>query len=106
MGNLRCSFCTNSQMDGYKIIAGPGVYICSECVQNCADILNINATKDVDADIYEEVPKVEPRVVVEFTGSWRGDLSPLDTHINNLKQYTGKNIGVKQVRKCSTKRGA
>ena len=36
---LRCSFCGKHQDQVYKIIAGPGVYICSECVELCAEIL-------------------------------------------------------------------
>jgi len=36
---LRCSFCNKSQLDVAKLIAGPRVYICSECVDICNDIL-------------------------------------------------------------------
>jgi hypothetical protein len=36
---LRCSFCDKSQNDVRKLIAGPAVYICDECVQACADII-------------------------------------------------------------------
>ncbi|GAB4373414.1 MAG: ATP-dependent protease ATP-binding subunit ClpX [Acidobacteriota bacterium] len=38
-GELRCSFCTKSQKDVRKLIAGPNVYICDECVDICLDIL-------------------------------------------------------------------
>ncbi len=37
---LRCSFCTKSQLEVKKLIAGPEVYICDECVQLCADIID------------------------------------------------------------------
>jgi hypothetical protein len=36
---LHCSFCNKSQLDTPKLIAGPRVYICSECVDICNDIL-------------------------------------------------------------------
>jgi len=38
--NLFCSFCGKSQTQVGKLIAGPGVYICDECVRLCSDILN------------------------------------------------------------------
>jgi hypothetical protein len=36
---LRCSFCNKSQRDVKKLIAGPTVYICDECVDICLDII-------------------------------------------------------------------
>ena len=36
---LSCSFCMRPQTQVKKIIAGPGVYICDECVQLCYDII-------------------------------------------------------------------
>jgi hypothetical protein len=39
---LRCSFCSKSQRDVEKLIAGPKVYICCECVDICNDILREN----------------------------------------------------------------
>ena len=44
--NIKCSFCGKSQDNVKKIIAGPGVYICDECVKVCENIL--------ETDIYEE----------------------------------------------------
>lgn len=37
--NLNCSFCGKSQREVRKLIAGPGVYICDECIQLCNDII-------------------------------------------------------------------
>ena len=40
-GEIRCSFCNKSQNQVKKLIAGPaGVYICDECVEICADIVD------------------------------------------------------------------
>src|SRR6185436_7753138 len=36
---LKCSFCNKSQRDVRKLIAGPTVYICDECVDICLDII-------------------------------------------------------------------
>jgi len=36
---LRCSFCGKSQQRVMKLIAGPGVYICDECVDLCNQII-------------------------------------------------------------------
>ena len=41
--NIRCSFCHKTQNQGGKIIAGPGVYICDECIGLCQDILDEEA---------------------------------------------------------------
>ena len=43
---IRCSFCGKSQDEVDRIIAGPGVYICSECVKVCSNI--------VEDDLYED----------------------------------------------------
>jgi ATP-dependent Clp protease ATP-binding subunit ClpX len=39
-GTLRCSFCGKSQKEVKKLIAGPGVYICDECIELCNDIID------------------------------------------------------------------
>src|SRR6266508_1095064 len=38
-GTLKCSFCGKSQNDVRKLIAGPTVYICDECIELCNDII-------------------------------------------------------------------
>ena len=37
---LKCSFCGKSQKQVKKLIAGPGVYICDECIDLCAEIVH------------------------------------------------------------------
>ena len=44
--SVRCSFCGKSQENVKKIVAGPGVYICDECVDLCASI--------IEAEMYED----------------------------------------------------
>ncbi len=44
--NLACSFCGKSQKEVKKLIAGPTVYICDECIELCNDIIAEEATRD------------------------------------------------------------
>ena len=37
--SIRCSFCGMRESQAGRLIAGPGVYICSECVAACSDLL-------------------------------------------------------------------
>ena len=51
---LRCSFCAKPSTEVEKMIAGPGVYICNECVGLCNDILR--AERDSPTEPATEVP--------------------------------------------------
>jgi ATP-dependent Clp protease ATP-binding subunit ClpX len=55
--NLFCSFCGKNQKEVMKLIAGPAVYICNECIQLCSEIIEEESEKD--KDILEEplIPK-------------------------------------------------
>jgi len=50
---LYCSFCSKSQHEVKKLIAGPSVFICDECIALCTDILHGDAPEDA-AHVYEE----------------------------------------------------
>jgi ribosomal protein L37AE/L43A len=43
-GTLRCSFCGKLRTEVERLIAGPGVYICNECVTLCNDIIDEDRT--------------------------------------------------------------
>jgi len=60
---LKCSFCGKSQKQVKKLIAGPGVYICDECIDLCNEIIEeeLSETSDVG---FDELPK--PREIFEF----------------------------------------
>jgi hypothetical protein len=45
---VRCSFCAKPSTDVEKVIAGPGVYICNECIGLCNDILRVEQLKPSD----------------------------------------------------------
>src|SRR3970282_185979 len=44
--DLLCSFCGKSQAEVKKLIAGPTVYICDECIELCNDIIAEEATRE------------------------------------------------------------
>jgi ATP-dependent Clp protease ATP-binding subunit ClpX len=49
---LRCSFCAKPSSDVEKVIAGPGVYICNECVGLCNDILRSEQQQPLESDTH------------------------------------------------------
>jgi ATP-dependent Clp protease ATP-binding subunit ClpX len=57
--HLKCSFCGKSQEQVRKLIAGPGVYICDECVDLCNEILD-EELFDSSAAAPQPVPRTEP----------------------------------------------
>ena len=52
--NIRCSFCGKTQDSVEKIVAGPGVYICNECIQVCSNIIENEYYED-EEDLYTTV---------------------------------------------------
>ena len=53
---LLCSFCGKSQRQVKKLIAGPGVYICDECIDLCNEIIDEELTAPVTFDL-ETLPR-------------------------------------------------
>lgn len=53
---LRCSFCGKNQREVKKLIAGPSVYICDECIQLCNDIIAEEVEKDERLSPSRKVP--------------------------------------------------
>ena len=53
---LKCSFCGKSQKQVKKLIAGPGVYICDECIDLCNEIIEEELADNTEVD-FDEVPK-------------------------------------------------
>jgi len=54
---LRCSFCGKSQNEVKKLIAGPGVYICDECIDLCTDIIEEEKEREESSKAHFTVPK-------------------------------------------------
>ena len=55
-GGLSCSFCHKPQREVDKIIAGPNVYICSECIKLCLDIIRENSQSKPIAWGHQKLP--------------------------------------------------
>jgi hypothetical protein len=47
LGTLCCSFCSKTKDSVAKLVAGPGVYICNECIDLCTQIVGTEATPQV-----------------------------------------------------------
>ena len=86
---LKCSFCGKSQKQVKKLIAGPGVYICDECIDLCNEIIEEELAEADDVKL-DELPK--PREICEFLEQYvigqdtakkrpgRRGLQPLQAH--------------------------
>ncbi|HWA64796.1 MAG TPA: ATP-dependent Clp protease ATP-binding subunit ClpX, partial [Mycobacteriales bacterium] len=64
---LKCSFCGKSQKQVKKLIAGPGVYICDECIDLCNEIIEEELTESSDVS-FDSLPK--PREIYEFLDAY------------------------------------
>ena len=60
---LKCSFCGKSQKQVKKLIAGPGVYICDECIDLCNEIIEEELAEASELGL-DELPK--PREIFDF----------------------------------------
>ena len=60
---LKCSFCGKSQKQVKKLIAGPGVYICDECIDLCNEIIEEELSESSELK-WDELPK--PREIFDF----------------------------------------
>jgi ATP-dependent Clp protease ATP-binding subunit ClpX len=64
---LKCSFCGKSQKQVKKLIAGPGVYICDECIDLCNEIIEEELSQTTEVR-FDELPK--PREIYEYLNDY------------------------------------
>lgn len=64
---LKCSFCSKSQKEVKKLIAGPTVYICDECVHVCNDIISEESHQQI---VQERIPLPTPHEINEFLNKY------------------------------------
>jgi len=64
---LKCSFCGKSQKQVRKLIAGPGVYICDECIDLCNEIIEEELSDSSEVH-FDELPK--PREIYSFLNDY------------------------------------
>ena len=92
---VKCSFCGKSQRQVKKLIAGPGVYICDECIDLCNEIIDEELTAPPTFDI-ENLPK--PReiygVLDEYVISQERAKKVLSVAVYN--HYKRVNAGLKR----------
>jgi ATP-dependent Clp protease ATP-binding subunit ClpX len=62
-GQLKCSFCGKLQEQVRKLVAGPGVYICDECIELCNEIIEEEFGEETELDI-SDIPK--PKEIKEI----------------------------------------
>lgn len=55
-GQLKCSFCGKTQDQVRKLVAGPGVYICDECIELCNEIIEEEFGEEAEMD-FTDIPK-------------------------------------------------
>lgn len=71
-GELHCSFCGKPQSEVRRLVAGPGVYICDECIQMCSELIDEMPMKDVfggDSNVsFDELPK--PKEIFEYLSDY------------------------------------
>ncbi|HSN42822.1 MAG TPA: ATP-dependent Clp protease ATP-binding subunit ClpX [Propionibacteriaceae bacterium] len=65
---FKCSFCGKSQKQVKKLIAGPGVYICDECIDLCNEIIEEEFAEAPDVGLLDELPK--PKDIQAFLDSY------------------------------------
>ncbi|HHY78185.1 MAG TPA: AAA domain-containing protein, partial [Clostridiales bacterium] len=60
---LKCSFCGKNQDQVRRLIAGPGVYICDECIELCQEIIDEEFEEEMELEV-KDIPK--PKDIKEF----------------------------------------
>ena len=94
MGNLSCSFCGKSQKEVKKLIAGPTVYICDECIGLCNDIIAEEVEKEAPAGGSQPIPKpAEIKTVLDeyVIGQDRAKKNLAVAVYNHYKRIDAKN---------------
>ena len=91
---LKCSFCGKSQKQVKKLIAGPGVYICDECIDLCNEIIEeeLSQTSEVR---FDELPK--PREIYEYLndyviGQEQAEEDPVGRGLQPLQARAGRRL--------------
>lgn len=67
---LKCSFCGKPQSQVNRLVAGPGVYICDDCVHICLDILKKNYDEPMGADAKPEYKLPKPQEITKILSEY------------------------------------
>ncbi|QAS54020.1 ATP-dependent protease ATP-binding subunit ClpX [Halobacillus litoralis] len=93
-GQLKCSFCGKSQEQVRKLVAGPGVYICDECIELCTEIVEEELGNEEEVE-FKEVPK--PQEIREILNDYviGQDQAKKNLSVAVYNHYKRINAGVK-----------
>lgn len=91
---LKCSFCGKTQDQVKKLVAGPGVYICDECIELCNEIIEEELADDIGFDI-GEIPK--PQEIKEILDDYviGQDIAKKSLAVAVYNHYKRINLGMK-----------
>ncbi|MGX7067718.1 ATP-dependent Clp protease ATP-binding subunit ClpX [Vagococcus fluvialis] len=65
--DVRCSFCGKSQDEVKKLVAGPGVYICNECIDLCKEIIDEEIQEEISSDL---INVLKPKEILEVLNEY------------------------------------
>lgn len=82
---LHCSFCAKPHTEVKKLIAGPMVYICDQCIGLCNDIIEEEVGKPLRPDI-PKVPSTEEERAFWRAAALRGGVTEADTLLHIYRQ--------------------
>ena len=92
---LKCSFCGKSQKQVKKLIAGPGVYICDECIDLCNEIIEEELTETAELR-FDELPNAarDPRLPRRLRRrAGRGQEDPVGRRLQPLQAHPVPAVG-------------
>ena len=88
---LYCSFCGKSQHEVRKLIAGPSVFICDECVDLCNDIIREEVRENEEGKQSESLPV--PQEINAILDEYVYLLKDNTERLNELKGWTDETLG-------------
>lgn len=93
-GQLKCSFCGKLQDQVKKLVAGPGVYICDECIELCNEIIEEELSEDLNLEMGElPKPKEIREILDQYVISQDKAKKALSVAVYN--HYKRINLGMK-----------
>jgi ATP-dependent Clp protease ATP-binding subunit ClpX len=95
--NLFCSFCGKNQKDVKKLIAGPAVYICDECIQLCSEIIDEENDQGVDGLTQTPVPKEIKRMLDDYVIEQESAKRVLAVAVYNHYKRLNSNVSNKDI---------
>ena len=93
-GQLKCSFCGKTQDQVKKLVAGPGVYICDECIELCNEIIEEELAEDIGFKL-GDIPK--PQEIRETLDDYviGQDMAKKSLAVAVYNHYKRINLGMK-----------